>query len=73
MNKEDIWRVMHPSWTSSFLDSIQQNFQGLHFELYHKAAAIAVYFSLESDKQVCLHFENLSMKFHKHPNLQIRF
>lgn len=46
MNKEDIWRVMHPSWTSSFLDSIQQNFQGLHFELYHKAAAIAVYFSL---------------------------
>lgn len=34
------------SWTSSFLDSIQQNLQGLYFELYYNAAAIAIYFCI---------------------------
>ena len=54
MNKEDIWWIIHPSWTSSFLDSIQQNFQSVHFECYHHSATITAYFSLWNQINRCV-------------------
>lgn len=74
MNKEDIWWIMLFSWTSFFLYNIQQNLPRFVFWIALQCNCYrCLFLYLESDKQVCLHFENSTVKSHNHSNLQIRF